>query len=191
MRKMSQLAKSDFEPDVLGAAIPGQSLTSNPGQFPYEKPPLTSNPVDAADALVETMLQPHAQKAIAQLLDIGASAEMIASSYVLGGVAEGLFDVDVAEIIKAALILHIVGIADDLALEDINVLDSAPPQGPSDGEHLETMSKVSPERFKKKYIDAMSDNNTEDEMMPEEEDIMMENELPMLEGFISRPMEEV
>ena len=191
MRKMSQLAKSDFEPDVLGAAIPGQSLTSNPGQFPYEKPPLTSNPVDAADALVETMLQPHAQKAIAQLLDIGASAEMIASSYVLGGVAEGLFDVDVAEIIKPALILHIVGIADDLALEDINVLDSAPPQGPSDGEHLETMSKVSPERFKKKYIDAMSDNNTEDEMMPEEEDIMMENELPMLEGFISRPMEAV
>ena len=191
MRKMRQLAKSDFEPDVLGAAIPGQSLTSNPGQFPYEKPPLTSNPVDAADALVETMLQPHAQKAIAQLLDIGASAEMIASSYVLGGVAEGLFDVDVAEIIKPALILHIVGIADDLALEDINVLDSAPPQGPSDGEHLETMSKVSPERFKKKYIDAMSDNNTEDEMMPEEEDIMMENELPMLEGFISRPMEEV
>ena len=191
MRKMSQLANSDFEPDVLGAAIPGQSLTSNPGQFPYEKPPLTSNPVDAADALVETMLQPHAQKAIAQLLDIGASAEMIASSYVLGGVAEGLFDVDVAEIIKPALILHIVGIADDLALEDINVLDSAPPQGPSDGEHLETMSKVSPERFKKKYIDAMSDNNTEDEMMPEEEDMMMENELPMLEGFISRPMEEV
>lgn len=191
MRKMSQLAKSDFEPDVLGAAIPGQSLTSNPGQFPYEKPPLTSNPVDAADALVETMLQPHAQKAIAQLLDIGASAEMIASSYVLGGVAEGLFDVDVAEIIKPALILHIVGIADDLALEDINVLDSAPPQGPSDGEHLETMSKVSPERFKKKYIDSMSDNNTEDEMMPEEEDMMMENELPMLEGFISRPMEEV
>jgi hypothetical protein len=191
MRKMSQLAKSDFEPDVLGAAIPGQSLTSNPGQFPYEKPPLTSNPVDAADALVETMLQPHAQKAIAQLLDIGASAEMIASSYVLGGVAEGLFDVDVAEIIKPALILHIVGIADDLALEDINVLDSAPPQGPSDGEHLETMSKVSPERFKKRYIDSMSDNNTEDEMMPEEEDMMMENELPMLEGFISRPMEEV
>ena len=191
MRKMSQLANSDFEPDVLGAAIPGQSLTSNPGQFPYEKPPMTSNPVDAADALVETMLQPHAQKAIGQLLDIGASAEMIASSYVLGGVAEGLFDVDVAEIIKPALILHIVGIADDLALEDINVLDSAPPQGPSDGEHLETMSKVSPERFKKKYIDAMSDNNTEDEMMPEEEDIMMENELPMLEGFISRPMEEV
>ena len=191
MRKMSQLAKSDFEPDVLGAAIPGQSLTSNPGQFPYEKPPMTSNPVDAADALVETMLQPHAQKAIAQLLDIGASAEMIASSYVLGGVAEGLFDVDVAEIIKPALILHIVGIADDLALEDINVLDSAPPQGPSDGEHLETMSKVSPERFKKKYIDSMSDNNTEDEMMPEEEDMMMENELPMLEGFISRPMEEV
>ena len=191
MRKMSQLANSDFEPDVLGAAIPGQSLTSNPGQFPYEKPPMTSNPVDAADALVETMLQPHAQKAIAQLLDIGASAEMIASSYVLGGVAEGLFDVDVAEIIKPALILHIVGIADDLALEDINVLDSAPPQGPSDGEHLETMSKVSPERFKKKYIAAMSDNNTEDEMMPEEEDMMMENELPMLEGFISRPMEEV
>ena len=103
----------------------------------------------------------------------------------------GLFDVDVAEIIKPALILHIVGIADDLAIEDINVLDSAPPQGPSDGEHLEIMSKVSPERFKNKYIDSMSDNKTEAEMIPEEESMMMENELPMSEGFISRPMEEV
>lgn len=191
MVKMNEVPTNNFEPDVLGAAIPGQSLTANPGQFPYEKPPLTSDPVEAADALIETMLQPHAKKAIGQLLDIGASAEMLASSYTLGGVAEGLFDVDVAEIIKPALILHIVGIADDLAIEDINVLDSAPPQGPSDGEHLEIMSKVSPERFKNKYIDSMSDNKTEAEMIPEEESMMMENELPMSEGFISRPMEEV
>ncbi len=37
----------------------------------------------------------------------------------------------------------------------------------------------------------MSDNKTEAEMIPEEESMMMENELPMSEGFISRPMEEV
>ena len=35
---MTQI-KTNFEPDLLGAAIPGQSLTANPGQFPYEKPP--------------------------------------------------------------------------------------------------------------------------------------------------------
>ena len=46
MVKMNQLAKEDFNPDVLGAAMPGQSLTANPGQFPYEKPPLTSDPME-------------------------------------------------------------------------------------------------------------------------------------------------
>lgn len=189
MRKMSQLANSDFEPDVLGAAIPGQSLTSNPGQFPYEKPPTTSNPVDAAEALVETMMAPHARSTIGKLLDIGVSAEMLASSYVLGGVAEGLFDVDVAEIIKPALILEIVGIGDNMGIEDINVLDTAPPQGLDDGQHIDLLSRVNPDKFDKRFNN--NDVDMEDEMMPEEEDMMMENELPMLEGFISRPMEEV
>ena len=56
---MNQLAKEDFNPDVLGAAIPGQSLTANPGQFPYEKPPLTSDPMEASEAILVTMLKPH------------------------------------------------------------------------------------------------------------------------------------
>ena len=188
MRKMSQLAKSDFEPDVLGAAIPGQSLTSNPGQFPYEKPPMTVDPLEATDVLLETMMAPQAKKRIGQLLEMGVSAELLASSYVVGGVAEGLFDVDVAEIIKPALILHIVGIADDLVIEDINVLDSAPPQGPSDGEHLELMSKVSPQRFKNMLSTQEEDISDEDIM---EQIMNVSDEIPMSEGFISRPMEEV
>tara|TARA_R100000995_G_scaffold18058_1_gene7342 strand:- start:7672 stop:8238 length:567 start_codon:yes stop_codon:yes gene_type:complete len=188
MVKMNQLAKEDFNPDVLGAAMPGQSLTANPGQFPYEKPPLTSDPMEASEAIVETMLKPHAKKRIGQLLEMGVSAELLASSYVVGGVAEGLFDVDVAEIIKPALILHIVGIADDLAIEDINVLDSAPPQGPSDGEHLELMSKVSPQRFKN-MLSTQEEDIPDEDMMEQNMDVS--DEIPMSEGFISRPMEEV
>tara|TARA_R100000995_G_scaffold38194_1_gene17667 strand:- start:309 stop:878 length:570 start_codon:yes stop_codon:yes gene_type:complete len=189
MRKMSQLAKSDFEPDVLGAAIPGQSLTSNPGQFPYEKPPMTVDPLQATDALLETMMAPQARSTIGKLLDIGISAEMLASSYVLGGVAEGLFDVDVAEIVKPALILEIVGIGDNMGIEDINVLDTAPPQGLGDGQHIDLLSRVNPDKFDKRFNNKETD--IEDEMMPEEENMMMENESPMSEGFISRPMEEV
>lgn len=186
MAKMSELSKTDFEPDVLGAAMPGQSLTANPGQFPFEKPPLTSDPVEASEAIIETMHKPYAKKSIGQLLDIGVSAEMLASSYVVGGVAEGLFDVDVAEIIKPALIMHIVGIADDLGIEDINVLDSAPPEGMEDHEHLEMMAQVSPERFKKR-IERMG---TQDEDVFEE-DMMEVDDEPIQEGFIARKIEVV
>lgn len=191
MVKMNQLAKEDFNPDVLGAAIPGQSLTANPGQFPYEKPPLTSDPMEASEAILETMLKPHAKSSIGKLLDMGVSAEMLASSYVVGGVAEGLFDADVAEIIKPALIMNIVGIADDLGVEDINVLDTAPPKGMAEHEHLEMMAKVSPERFKKKMekLDNSPELTEEDIFNEEEEED--ESDMLMTEGFISIPMEEV
>ncbi len=46
------IKKTNFEPDVFGAAMPGQSLTANPGQFPYEKPQMTVDPELASDSLV-------------------------------------------------------------------------------------------------------------------------------------------
>ena len=39
--------------DPLGAAIPGQSLTSKLGEAPYERPPRITKPEDALEALLK------------------------------------------------------------------------------------------------------------------------------------------
>ena len=184
------IKKTNFEPDVFGAAMPGQSLTANPGQFPYEKPPMTVYPEEAIDSLVESMSDPA--ETIGHLLDAGVSAETIASGYVLSGVAEGLFDADVAEITKRALIFYIVEIGDEMDVEEINVVDSAPPQGMDTYEGLELARSLSPDDRYEKKINKLRGNSESIKNLLGEHNLDSEgNAIPSLEepeeqGFISR-----
>ena len=57
-----------------GAALPGQSLTSDPEQpSPWEKPATFSNPREALESIVEELLQPEAMKNIVGALVKGAA----------------------------------------------------------------------------------------------------------------------
>ena len=57
-----------------GAAVPGQSLTSDPEQpSPWEKPATFSNPREALDSIVEELLHPEAMKNIVGALVKGAA----------------------------------------------------------------------------------------------------------------------
>jgi len=187
--KIKDVLIDEKEIDVLAAPTPGQSLTATPGQLPYEKPPLTVEPKEATNVLVSTMQEPANKKSIAKLLDIGLSAQTLASSYVVGGVSEGLFDVDVAEIIKPALIFYIVEIGEELGVQDMNVLDEAPAQGLDEFSSMDLMSKVSPDRFKKRYGSSDEKEETQENMPMMEQDAnmpMMQQETDMPQGFINQ-----
>ena len=183
------IKKTNFEPDVFGAAMPGQSLTANPGQFPYEKPPMTVKPEEAMESIVDTIRKPALSKSLGKLMEAGVSAEALASGLVLGAVSEGAFDADVAELIKPALIFYMVEIGNDQGVEDINVLDTLPDQGMSEADGLMLLEKTSPkDRLPKKikqlegYVSNMNDLDEEEEMMGEEP--MQEEDMSM--GFIDR-----
>ena len=187
MEKRTNNIKEEFNPDVLGAAMPGQSLTANPGQFPYEKPPVTVDPVEAIEAIVESIQKPNTSRSFAKLLEAGLSAETIASGLSLQGVSEGIFDPDVAELIKPVLIFYIVEIGEEHNVEDMNVLDSMPNQGMSDTEGIHLLEMTSPiDRLPKKmkqiegYLNVS--NNEEEGMMDEEP--MEDTEMSI--GFIDR-----
>mgnify|MGYP003148118967 CR=1 FL=1 len=148
----------DNDLDIFGAAIPGQSLTANPGQFPYEKPPLTSNPENALNSLVEHIQTPAAKKTIINLLKAGLTAETVASALVLGGVSEGLYDVNVAELIKAPLIMYLVEIGDDEGIDMIGVLNTIPDEeGMSEEEGIQLMQQISPNDRFPKYSNKISE----------------------------------
>ena len=185
MEKKLNKPQGNFDPDVFGAAIPGQSLTANPGQFPYEKPPITVDPAQAIDAIVESIRKPHIASSYAKLLEAGLSAESIASGLTLIGVSEGAFDPDVAEMIKPALVFYIVEIGYDHNVEDINVLDDFPDKGMSTNDGLELLEMTSPnERLPKKIKQLQGYEEEETDQIDNQENNMGVEDMSV--GFIDR-----
>ena len=148
---------TDFSTDVFARAIPGQSLTDTPGKNPYEKPAMTSSPKEAMDVSMESLSQKESQENIVNLLDAGISAETISSAFVMKLFSEGVFTPDVAEIIKPPLAAHITKIGLEAGVEDINVVNEAPPQSMDEGSSIQLMSKVNPKKYERIMGDAMQE----------------------------------
>ena len=183
---MINLQRNVLKHDSLGAPIPGQSLTSTPGQLPYERPPITTNPEDALEALVEYIRKPTSIKTIVHLMNAGVSAETIASSFVLGGVSEGIYDVDLAEIIKPPLVMYIVEVAYDNGVKEGNVINDLPEQGMSEEDGLELAKNTSPEdRYPKLLDNLRNEVNATKNMQQDFKDEMDQKELEP-QGFIQR-----
>lgn len=165
---MVEMKRTEFNPDLLNSAIPGQSLTANPGQFPYEKPPLTSNPEEALEALIEGIQQPSASKTIGMLLDAGVTAETISGSLVIQGISEGAFDPDVAELIKPLLIGYILQEGENQGVTDIDVINSVPQDAMTEQEGFDLMEKMSPDKYN--ALQQEENIDEDDEMMLDDEE---------------------
>lgn len=157
--------RQNFEMDPLGAAIPGQSLTATPGQFPWEKPPMTADPVQALEVLLEQINSPPARKNLKYLLESGITAETVASAFVMGGVSEGMFDPNVAELVKIPLVVYIVNIGDEEGVEDINVTNTKPSEGMQDVEGFNLVNNIAPDERAVKFNDKTMKKGKEAEEM--------------------------
>ena len=112
--------------DPLGAAIPGQSLISKLGEAPYERPPRITKPEDALEALLKGLDEDVQRENISRIITAGISVETIASAMVMKAFADGMFNPDVAELIKPFLCIAIIAIANEEGVERINVLNEVP-----------------------------------------------------------------
>ena len=122
MESLSQ--KLEHDP-FLGAPIPGQSLTATPGVMPYEKPPMSTNVNQSFLALKAGLYTPKTQRGIGEMTLAGLSCETIASSMVMMAFTQGMFNPDVAEIIKPFLALEIFKIAKNQGVKDV-ILENKP-----------------------------------------------------------------
>ena len=97
--------------DPFDRPIPGQSLTGPVGKWPWENPPQIT---DVDDALMAVMQQlrnsKRTQKSYDQLMTLGMPIESIVNTITFGGFINGLWSVDIAELLKppleAALMLY-------------------------------------------------------------------------------------
>jgi len=148
---MSQATFNSQDIDPLARAIPGQSLTDTPGQWPFEKPPQIVSPKQAFEIVKNSVESPESLEDILKLLDVGISAE-------------GVFTPDIAEIIKPPLVAHITEMGIEAGIDDINVVNNLPSSSIDTEQHMALMQKVSPQKFERIANNAIQEEEF-DEML--------------------------
>ena len=152
--------------DILARPIPGQSLTDAPKSRPYEKPPQITSPTDAFKVVTESLEEPSAHKDIVELLDVGISAETLASSVTLKMFSEGVFTPE-------------VGI--EAGVEDINVVNDLPDKERTPSDNIEMMANLNPDKLTRQATQLNEEEEIDEALLGLE---IPEDEEPSRESFL-------
>ena len=101
--------------------VPGQSLTDEPGNYPWEHPPQYVTTDGAADHLWNRMSKPEFAEQIIAMLDAGVPVEAIGRTVLFGGFLKGKFSPDVAFIIAEPVMKMIATIGVIAGVENIKM----------------------------------------------------------------------
>ena len=137
--------------DPFAAPIPGQSLTREPGNAPFEKPPEIADPEDAISYLVNKINEPRHGAQMLQLIDAGVAIEEITKVMTFAGFSQGKWTPDVAELIKPAIFLHVLDAANEAGITDATLYTRDPNEGEPQktDDALTIMSALRPEKYDK------------------------------------------
>ena len=83
--------------------IPGQSLTAEPKNAPYENPPKMNTPEDAAMWHLERLTEPDRMEALFDTLELGVDVVSLTEGLLRGAVLEGRHSVDISLIIAPVI----------------------------------------------------------------------------------------
>jgi hypothetical protein len=133
------------DPILAGSAPPGIGMTQDKGKWQWEQPPLISDPNQAVDAVIEQF--ELAKENILKLMVAGISIEEIVSMTVFNGFMEGKFNPDVAELIKPALSLYLMKLADDVDAPFKLYAEDQPTNEIDDEELFQLMKQRNPEMY--------------------------------------------
>ena len=95
--------------NMFDAPIPGQSLTDEPGNYPWEHPPQTASIEEAADAVYESIMKEENMARMFTLLRMGIPIEALVKVITFSGFLEGKWTVDVAKLLEPIVAMMIAG----------------------------------------------------------------------------------
>lgn len=102
---------------MFEAPIPGESLTREPKNAPFERPPELSDPEDALLFHIEKLTDEKRMASLFTLLESGTSIRQVTEGLVRAGVYKGMHSVDVSMLIAPAIHEYIKTSADMLGVE--------------------------------------------------------------------------
>jgi len=159
-------AQPEFDP--FSAPIPGQSLTDEPGNYPWEHPPKNTDPETIVNDLFMRMTQPEALQEILVMLDAGVPVEAIVRVMVFTGFTEGEFNPDVGFIIIEPLMEAVATIGLRAGVKNLKL----------------SISDTGNQDFRKTMAELKLANEQKEMPMPAKE---IENKKP--QGLLAKPEE--
>ena len=85
---------------ALMAAVPGQSLTDYPKNYPWERPPEITDPNDAIKFHIDRIADEDVIDNVLDLLEFGIHAKTLSESMMTAAVGSGIHSIDVSLIIE-------------------------------------------------------------------------------------------
>tara|TARA_Y100000361_G_C11161328_1_gene347573 strand:+ start:2111 stop:2761 length:651 start_codon:yes stop_codon:yes gene_type:complete len=162
--------------DPFDRPVPGQSLTGESGKWPWEKPPQITNLDEALMTVLERLKNDKkVQKGYDQLITLGLPIETITNTITFGGFVEGLWTVDIAELMKPPLMGALLMYANEKGLPMVMYnndkdVEETPLDNMSNYELMRTMKENNPVAFEE--ITAAMDKAAENKII---EDVNMQN----------------
>lgn len=102
--------------NLFSGPIPGQSLTREPGNAPYERPPEIVDPEEALMTHLDRLTEPDRMEAILMLLEEDAPLDVVADNILRSAVNAGIHSIDVSLIIKKPIEEWIAGTAKEVGI---------------------------------------------------------------------------
>ena len=85
---------------ALMAAVPGQSLTDYPKNYPWERPPEITDPNDAIKFHIDRIADEDVIDNVLDLLEFGIPAKTLSESMMTAAVGSGIHSIDVSLIVE-------------------------------------------------------------------------------------------
>lgn len=103
------------------APIPGQSLTDEPGNYPWEHPPKNTDPNDVLENLFDRLTDPETSEQMILMLDSGIPVEALARVITFTGFAEGEYNPDIGLLIIEPLMKMITAIGMRAGIKNLRI----------------------------------------------------------------------
>ena len=137
--------------DPFDRPIPGQSLTSTPKAWPWENPPEFTDVDEAFMYIIEKIQgNPGVQKGYDKIITMGMPIESICNTITFVGFVEGLWTVDIAELLKPPVMAFLMLYSQEKGLPFVPFNND----DPSDKTSIDNMSSYD-------FFDTMKENNPE------------------------------
>ena len=104
-----QGAYTEPEDNAFDAPIPGQSLTDEPGNYPWEHAPQTASIEEATDYVYASIMKPKNMERMFTMLRMGIPIEALVKVITFSGFLEGKWTVDTAKLLEPIVAMMIAG----------------------------------------------------------------------------------
>lgn len=167
--------------------IPGQSLTTPPKQFPYERPPDMVNPLEALDVHIERLNDGDSIADVMTALENGIDLVTLVEGILRSAVMAGVHGLDASMIIAPHVHEFIKGEADFVGIDYEEGFVDKKATEKNEKRRLGAMVR---KRMKEETGDNLEETRLELDVPAEEAPSPAPVEEPQQEGLMSRPAPE-